>query len=183
MRVLFRSQSMGGRHKGTKTPSFSRIFVPLRRRQSAVAYGPTCKTTICMLLWASLAWAACGRLEPPSLPIAKPKVDSLPPPLAHIAFDTNTFVFEDVQPEERIQHAFHFTNRGPGKLKIQDVKGSGGPCYWQNYPQDSIAVGARDSVVVECILHQPGIYFKSATVTANTEPRRQVLTVKAHVVE
>lgn len=104
-------------------------------------------------------------------------------PKTSVAFVNNEFDFGTISQGSSNKHVFEFTNTGNEPLIITNAKGSCG-CTVPRWPKEPIAPGATGEIE---IVYKPGKQknqqTKSITVTANTEPEKTVLKVKANVLE
>ncbi len=75
---------------------------------------------------------------------------------------------------------FKVTNTGTKPLLIQNVEASCG-CTTPQNPEGPIAPGKSDIIKVGFKPNGPGPSEKTVTITANTEPRIQVVKIKADV--
>jgi hypothetical protein len=104
-------------------------------------------------------------------------------PSTAIKFENNEKNFGDILQDSEHKHVFTFTNTGKEPLVIENAKGSCG-CTVPKYPKEPIAPGKTGEIEV---VYKPGkqknVQTKNVTITANTEPRNTVLTLKANVLE
>lgn len=102
-------------------------------------------------------------------------------PKTNVAFVNNEFDFGNIAQGSSNKHVFEFTNTGNEPLIITNAKGSCG-CTVPRWPKEPIAPGATGEIE---IVYKPGKQknkqTKSITVTANTEPEKTILKVKANV--
>ncbi len=102
-------------------------------------------------------------------------------PKTSIAFEKVDHDFGNIAQNSSNNYIFTFTNTGKEPLIITNAKGSCG-CTVPRWPKEPIAPGATGELE---IIYKPGKQknqqTKSITVTANTEPEKTVLKVKANV--
>lgn len=82
---------------------------------------------------------------------------------------------------EKVAYSFVFTNTGDAPLIISNAKGSCG-CTVPNWPKDPIAPGEKGAIDVSFNSSgRKGIQNKAVTLTANTNPNRKVIKIKAEI--
>ena len=82
---------------------------------------------------------------------------------------------------EKVAYSFVFTNTGDAPLIISNAKGSCG-CTAPNWPKDPIAPGEKGAIDVSFNSSgRKGIQNKAVTLTANTNPNRKVIKIKAEI--
>jgi hypothetical protein len=82
---------------------------------------------------------------------------------------------------EKVAYSFVFTNTGDAPLIISNAKGSCG-CTVPNWPKDPIAPGEKGSIDVSFNSSgRKGIQNKAVTLTANTNPNRKIIKIKAEI--
>jgi uncharacterized protein YxeA len=82
---------------------------------------------------------------------------------------------------EKVSYSFVFTNTGDAPLIISNAKGSCG-CTVPNWPKDPIAPGKTGTIDVSFNSSgRKGIQNKAVTLTANTNPNRKVIKIKAEI--
>jgi hypothetical protein len=121
----------------------------------------------------------------------KPNVDPLasqfPPsqPAAEatsIKFDKALHDFGKINEGELVRTTFRFTNTGKNPLIISNAVGSCG-CTVPKWPQHPVPPGGMDEIAVEFnSAGKRGENDKTVTVTANTTPANNTLTIRATVV-
>ncbi len=101
-----------------------------------------------------------------------------------IEFEESEFDFGQVTLGEQVSHVFTFTNTGDKPLLISKAKGSCG-CTVPSWPQRPIAPGATGELLVNFDSEKGGVgnQAKTVTVTANTNPQKTTVTIKAQVVQ
>lgn len=104
-------------------------------------------------------------------------------PTTKITFDKSEHDFGTINQDSENKHLFTFTNTGNEPLIIENAKGSCG-CTVPNYPKEPIPPGGTGEIEV---VYKPGkqkaAQNKSITITANTEPKNTILTIRANVLE
>lgn len=114
-------------------------------------------------------------------PIANQDKNKPVGPLTAMTFDNSEFDFGDIAQGSSNAHVFKFTNTGKEPLIITNAKGSCG-CTVPRWPKEPIAPGGTGEIE---IIYKPGRQknkqTKSITVTANTEPAKSIIKVKANV--
>lgn len=82
---------------------------------------------------------------------------------------------------EKVSYSFVFTNTGDAPLIISNAKGSCG-CTVPNWPKNPIAPGETGNIDVSFNSSgRKGIQNKAVTLTANTNPNRKVIKIKAEI--
>jgi hypothetical protein len=104
-------------------------------------------------------------------------------PKTSVAFKDMEHDFGNISQGSTNDYVFTFTNTGKEPLIITNAKGSCG-CTVPRWPKEPIAPGESGEIE---IIYKPGKQknqqTKSITVTANTEPEKTVLKIKANVLE
>ena len=127
----------------------------------------------------------------PQTNVKNPTLNSLPNPnsnipsgpVTNIKFANDVKDFGEVKAQSENTYAFEFVNTGNEPLLIENAKGSCG-CTVPDWPRDPIAPGAKgviDVVFKPKNRDTKGEDKKTVTVTANTNPKTTVLTVRALV--
>jgi hypothetical protein len=102
-------------------------------------------------------------------------------PKTSMSFEKLDHDFGTIAQNSSNDYVFTFTNTGKEPLIITNAKGSCG-CTVPRWPKEPIAPGATGEIE---IIYKPGKQknqqTKSITVTANTEPEKTVLKIKANV--
>lgn len=104
-------------------------------------------------------------------------------PTTNIKFASDIIDFGNVQPKSENKHQFEFVNTGTEPLLIENAKGSCG-CTVPDWPKEAIMPGEKgtiDVVFTPKDRQASGVDQKTVTVTANTNPKNTILTVKAFV--
>ena len=125
-------------------------------------------------------------------PFDKPNVDPLAnqflpesapkPEPTTISFDRILHNFGKIKEGEKVKTVFRFKNTGKKLLIISNATGSCG-CTVPKWPQQPVQPGASDEIAVEFNSEgKAGENDKTVTVTANTEPSVNLLTIKATVI-
>lgn len=128
--------------------------------------------------------ADAGKETSPNFdPISKQDKNKPVGPKTSIAFASPEFDFGNISQGSNNAHVFSFTNTGNEPLIITNAKGSCG-CTVPRWPKEPIAPGQTGEIE---IVYKPGkqknSQTKSITVSANTEPEKTVLKIKANVLE
>jgi hypothetical protein len=104
-------------------------------------------------------------------------------PKTSVSFKNMEHDFGNISQGSTNDYVFTFTNTGKEPLIISNAKGSCG-CTVPRWPKEPIAPGETGEIE---IVYKPGKQknqqTKSITVTANTEPEKTVLKIKANVLE
>jgi hypothetical protein len=116
-------------------------------------------------------------------PIADQEKNKPAGPKTNVEFKTLEHDFGNINQGSSNDYVFTFTNTGKEPLIITNAKGSCG-CTVPRWPKEPIAPGATGEIE---IVYKPGKQknqqTKSITVTANTEPEKTILKIKANVLE
>lgn len=98
-----------------------------------------------------------------------------------MTFEESEFDFGDINPGDKVEHIFTFTNTGESDLLITDAKGSCG-CTVPDYKKDPIKPGEKSSMKVTFdSTGKSGQQQKTVTISANTASGNELLTIKASV--
>jgi hypothetical protein len=101
-------------------------------------------------------------------------------PLTNLAFDAEVHDFGTINQGDVVSHTFTVTNTGDEPLIISNCKGSCG-CTVPVCPQEPIMPGESGEIPVEYNSEgKEGLDTKTVTVTANTEPGANILTIKVN---
>ena len=108
-------------------------------------------------------------------------------PKTKIEFHEPVFVFGDIEEGEIIKNVFTFTNTGKEPLIIYNAKGSCG-CTVPMWPKEPILPGETADLLVEFNSKGKGkvggnLQSKRVTISTNTEPINNYLTIKGNVVK
>jgi hypothetical protein len=104
-------------------------------------------------------------------------------PQTQIEFEQNTHDFGVIKDDKKQYTTFYFTNSGKEPLMILGAEGSCG-CTVPTWPKDPIAPGKSGKIEVAFDPNgKLGEQSKIVTLTANTEPKTTILTVKATIVK
>jgi len=104
-------------------------------------------------------------------------------PVTNIKFENTEKHFGTVKAQSENLYAFEFVNTGTEPLLIENAKGSCG-CTVPTWPKDPIMPGDKGTIDVKFTpkpRQAAGLDEKKVTITANTNPKNTVLTVKAQV--
>lgn len=97
-------------------------------------------------------------------------------------FEAESYDFGDVKEAGKVGHDFKFVNKGKAPVIISDVKASCG-CTTPTWPKEPIMPGQTATIKAEFDTeNRPGIFNKTITITANTEPSNTVLTINGNVI-
>ena len=102
--------------------------------------------------------------------------------LSSYSLDTDNHQFGEVKMGETARHTFWFTNTSDVDLVIENVKPSCS-CTASNYSKEPVAPGEKGYIEVVYPAKKLGVFRKTATITANTDPRNKILTISGEVVE
>ncbi|MES2619481.1 MAG: DUF1573 domain-containing protein, partial [Bacteroidota bacterium] len=98
-----------------------------------------------------------------------------------LSFDRTLHNFGKIKEGEKVKTVFRFKNTGNKPLIISNATGSCG-CTVPKWPQKPVQPGASDEIAVEFNSDgKQGENDKTVTVTANTEPAVNLLTIRATV--
>ena len=116
-------------------------------------------------------------------PIAEQNKNKPVGPKTTLEFKASEHDFGNISQGSTNDYVFTFTNTGNEPLIITNAKGSCG-CTVPRWPKEPIAPGKSGEIE---IIYKPGKQknqqTKSITVTANTEPEKTILKIKANVLE
>lgn len=98
-------------------------------------------------------------------------------------FENTTHDFGSIKEEDgSVTHEFKFTNTGSAPLIIGNVQASCG-CTTPAWSRDPVLPGKTGFIRAQYdVRNRPGVFNKSLTITANTDPVNTVLTIKGIVV-
>lgn len=96
-------------------------------------------------------------------------------------WETDSHNFGEVPQGTPVRHTFKFTNTGKTDLLIENVKPAC-QCTVTEYTKEAVAPGESGIVVAEYNAKNPGVFKKSLTVLANTEPKAKILNITGEVV-
>ena len=115
-------------------------------------------------------------------PINVDKVQLSSGPKTTVKFDNYEHDFGNIAQNSNNKFVYAFTNTGKEPLIITKAKGSCG-CTVPRWPKEPIAPGEKGEIE---IIYKPGKQknrqSKTITITANTEPEKTILRVKANVI-
>jgi Protein of unknown function (DUF1573) len=102
-------------------------------------------------------------------------------PRTTLQFANDIWDFGKIKEGAIVEHVYEVKNTGREPLLITDCKASCG-CTIPQWPKDPIAVGETGKIEVKFnSAHKGGEVSKAITVTANTEPEQNFLTLKGFV--
>ncbi|GGK74117.1 DUF1573 domain-containing protein [Rufibacter glacialis] len=103
-------------------------------------------------------------------------------PKPAMTFKETEFDFGDIKQDKKVTHTFTFTNTGQAPLVIESATATCG-CTVPEWPKEPIAPGKTGTIKVE---YDPagrsGQQSKQITITANTDPQVNQLTIKTNVI-
>lgn len=115
-------------------------------------------------------------------PISEDKITKPTGPKTSMNFDLYEYDFGNIAQNSSNKYVYSFTNTGKEPLIITNAKGSCG-CTVPRWPKEPIAPGEKGEIE---IIYKPGKQknkqSKTITITANTEPDKTILKVKANVI-
>lgn len=126
----------------------------------------------------------------PGNPFTNPPVDQINQPGGEvpayggtsISFTKTAHDFGKIKAGEKVKTKFHFKNTGTNPLIFSNAVGSCG-CTVPSYPRQALQPGEEGDIDVEFDSSgKRGEEIKTVTITANTEPKQIVLTIKATVI-
>ncbi len=123
-----------------------------------------------------------ARATAPSTPISATTPETQPEgPVPSFEFVETSFDFGTISEGDVVDHVFTFTNTGEAPLIISSATASCG-CTVPVWPREPIAVGGTGEIKVQFnSRNKPGIQNKTVTITANTYPKINRLSIKANV--
>lgn len=99
-----------------------------------------------------------------------------------IEFTEPVFEFGNVNEGDTAKHEFTFKNTGSEPLYVKDARASCG-CTTPAWTKDPIAPGGEGKILVQFNSNgRAGVFNKTVTVFANTEPEATIVTIKGHVI-
>ena len=102
-------------------------------------------------------------------------------PITTISYDKTEYNFGNIDAGRKYTTAFKFKNTGAEDLLISEAIGSCG-CTVPSWSQEPIKPGKTGEIKVEFDTKgRYGEQLKTVTVTTNTEPNKNVLTIKSNV--
>jgi hypothetical protein len=102
-------------------------------------------------------------------------------PKTRLAFENDTYDFGKIKEGTIVEHSYMVKNTGGEPLFITNCKASCG-CTIPEWPKDPIQPGESGKIEVKFnSAHKDGDVSKAITVTANTEPEQNFLTIKGFV--
>lgn len=108
-------------------------------------------------------------------------------PTTTMQFDSELHDFGTIADGDKVTHTFVFTNTGDKPLVVSNAKGSCG-CTVPNWDKDPVMPGETGELTIQYDSKNKGsvdgkVDTKFVTVTANTVPSTQRLTIRANVVK
>ena len=98
-----------------------------------------------------------------------------------MTFEKTQHNFGTIKQEEKVEYTFKFTNTGESDLVITDARASCG-CTVPTYPKQPIKPGETGEIpVVFDAGKSLNKVSKTVTITANTNPAMQTLTIEANI--
>lgn len=107
---------------------------------------------------------------------------SAPAEISMITFDAMDHSFGQVAKGDKVVYRFTFRNTGSAPLQLENVKPACG-CTATEYTREAILPGGSGFVETSMEAKNPGVFDKTVTVTANTDPRNHILRFRGEVVE
>ncbi len=102
-------------------------------------------------------------------------------PKTTISFEADTYDFGKIKEGTIVEHTYKVKNTGSEPLVISNCRASCG-CTIPVWPKDPVAPGATANIEVKFnSSHKGGDVSKAVTVTANTEPEQNFITIKGFV--
>ena len=102
-------------------------------------------------------------------------------PITTISYEKTEYNFGNIDAGRKYTTTFKFTNTGTEDLLISEAIGSCG-CTVPSWPEEPIKAGKSGVIKVEFDTKgRYGEQLKTVTVTTNTEPNKNVLTIKSNV--
>lgn len=135
-----------------------------------------------MLFLASLgACTANGQSDKQAVPVAPVSMTDVAA-ISVASWAETHHDFGKVPMGDKVRHRFEFTNIGTEPLTLESVKASCG-CTTTDYTKGAIAPGATGFVETEMEAKAVGVFKKTVTVTANTEPKNVILSFGGEVMQ
>ncbi len=101
--------------------------------------------------------------------------------LSSYKLEEDSYNFGEVKMGSTAKHTFWFTNTGTEDIVIEKVKPSCS-CTASNFSSEPVAPGEKGYVEVVYPAKKAGVFRKTATITANTDPANKILTISGEVV-
>ena len=99
-----------------------------------------------------------------------------------LTFLENTHSFGKIKEGEQVTYSFKFKNTGKADLLIATATASCG-CTVPEYPKDLIKPNEEASIQVKFDSKgKSGVFEKTVTVIANTEPRENLITITGEII-
>ncbi|MBA9078450.1 MULTISPECIES: DUF1573 domain-containing protein [Rufibacter] len=98
-----------------------------------------------------------------------------------MTFKETEYDFGTIKQDKKVEHTFTFTNTGKSPLVIESASASCG-CTVPEWPKEPVAPGKTGSIkVVFDPAGKSGQTSKQITITANTDPQVNYLTIKTNI--
>ncbi|GAB2551071.1 DUF1573 domain-containing protein [Rufibacter soli] len=98
-----------------------------------------------------------------------------------MTFKETEFDFGTIKQDKKVNHTFTFTNTGQAPLVIESATATCG-CTVPEWPKEPIAPGKTGTIKVEFDpTGKSGQQSKQITITANTDPQINQLTIKTNI--
>jgi len=121
---------------------------------------------------------AQAQAQTPAEPEVKPEG-----PLPKMEFAKEAHDFGTIKDGDIVEHRFKFKNVGDSPLIISNATATCG-CTVPEYPKEPIAVGGSGEILVRFnSRNKPGNQQKTVTITANTYPSTNKVSIRANVVK
>jgi len=121
--------------------------------------------------------------QPAAAATATPAVAAVSPDGAQMKFEYVTHDFGKIQEADKVTYKFNFANTGKSPLIITDAVASCG-CTTPSWPKAPIKPGDGGQIVVTFnSAGRKGLQDKMITITANTNPRQNVVHLVGEVLE
>ncbi len=116
------------------------------------------------------------KTEEPAVPVG---------PITTMSFEESEYDFGTAQEGDVVKHIYNFTNTGSEPLIISNAKATCG-CTVPQWPREPIAPGEKGEIAVEFNTKNKGkvggqMQSKRVTITANTDPVSNYVTIKGKV--
>lgn len=99
-----------------------------------------------------------------------------------MTFKETEFDFGTIKADKKVNHTFTFTNTGQAPLVIESATATCG-CTVPEWPKEPVAPGKTGTIKVEFDpTGKSGQQSKQITITANTDPQINQLTIKTNIV-
>ncbi|WP_207433833.1 DUF1573 domain-containing protein [Sabulibacter ruber] len=99
-----------------------------------------------------------------------------------MTFKETEFDFGDIKADKKVEHTFTFTNTGKAPLVIENASATCG-CTVPEWPHEPIAPGETGKIkVVFDPTGKSGQQSKQITITANTDPQINQVSIKTNII-